>query len=99
MEAKWEAKMAGQAAVGSDSHQSLDFDRIAYLLNPEDLVGKVVTVVGLGSGGAPACQHLSMSGVTKWNLYDPDKLDDTNLIKHPGMRKDLGRRGRPSHAR
>lgn len=74
-----------------DEGQNLDFDRIAYLLNPEELASKVVTVVGLGSGGAPVCDHLAMNGVRHWNLYDPDFLDGVNLVKHPRMRRDLGR--------
>ena len=56
----------------SDHGAELDFDRIAYLLNPDVLWDKVVTIVGLGSGGAPVCDHLSMNGVRRWNLYDPD---------------------------
>lgn len=69
----------------------LDFNRIEHLLNPEQLGGKRVTVVGLGSGGAPACDHLTMSGVRIWDLYDPDSLDPVNLVKHPRQRRDLGR--------
>ena len=75
----------------SDQGAELDFDRIAYLLNPDVLWDKVVTIVGLGSGGAPVCDHLSMNGVRRWNLYDPDVLDGPNLVKHPRMRRDLGR--------
>jgi molybdopterin/thiamine biosynthesis adenylyltransferase len=32
-----------------------------------------------------------MNGVRHWDLFDPDKLDDPNLIKHPRRRADLGR--------
>ncbi len=70
---------------------SLDFDRIGYLFDPGLFLNKRVTVVGLGSGGAPACDHLTMSGVRCWELYDPDTLDAINLIKHPRMRRDVGR--------
>lgn len=68
----------------------LNFDRVAHLLNYTQLSRKVVTIVGLGSGGAPVCDHLTMSGVTRWNLFDPDILDDVNLVKHPRQRIDLG---------
>ncbi|MBN2230001.1 MAG: ThiF family adenylyltransferase [Candidatus Thorarchaeota archaeon] len=69
----------------------MDFDRIQYILAPEELEKKRVVVIGLGSGGAPVVQHLAMSGVRKWSLFDPDLLDEVNLVKHPGMRKDLGK--------
>lgn len=37
------------------------------------------------------CDHLSMNGVRRWILFDPDTLDDLNLVKHPRRRADLGR--------
>lgn len=74
-----------------DEILSLDYNRIRYLLNPEQFKNTRITVVGLGSGGAPACDHLSMNGIRLWELYDPDTLDAVNLIKHPRMRRDLGR--------
>jgi len=70
---------------------TLDFTRIQYLLNPCELENVLITVVGLGSGGAPVCDHLAMNGVRNWHLYDPDVLEDVNLVKHPRMRSDLGR--------
>jgi ThiF family len=69
----------------------LDFERIAHLLEPEHLAGKLVVQVGLGSGGAPVCDHLTMNGVRCWELFDPDVLEPVNLVKHPRERKDLGR--------
>ena len=69
----------------------MNFDRIRYILTPEELENKTVVVVGLGSGGAPVAQHLAMNGVKNWALFDPDALDETNLVKHPGMRIDLYR--------
>jgi len=32
-----------------------------------------------------------MNGVREWILYDPDTLQDVNLVKHPRSRRDLGR--------
>lgn len=75
----------------SDASVQLDFERIKYLLNPEQFIGTRVTIVGLGSGGAPVCDHLVMNGVPALELYDPDVLDPINLVKHPRMRKDIGR--------
>jgi molybdopterin/thiamine biosynthesis adenylyltransferase len=70
---------------------SLDFERIAHLLEPEHLADKLAVQVGLGSGGAPVCDHLTMNGVRRWELFDPDVLEPVNLVKHPRERKDLGR--------
>jgi len=70
---------------------SLNFSRIEHLLSPSALKGKVVLQIGIGSGGAPVCDQLTMNGVSNWILYDPDTLDDVNLVKHPRARKDLGR--------
>jgi molybdopterin/thiamine biosynthesis adenylyltransferase len=70
---------------------SLNFSRIEHLLSPASLEGKMVLQIGLGSGGAPVCDHLTMNGVRNWILYDPDTLQDVNLVKHPRGRRDLGR--------
>jgi len=32
-----------------------------------------------------------MNGVGRWHLFDPDTLDDVNLVKHPRRRADLGK--------
>ena len=61
----------------------LRFDRIEHLLSPEDLRTKCVVQVGLGSGGAPVNDHLTMNGVRRWVLFDPDRYDEINLVKHP----------------
>lgn len=70
---------------------SLDFARISHLIEPEHLADKLVVQVGLGSGGAPVSDHLTMNGVRRWELFDPDLLEPINLVKHPRQRKDLGR--------
>ena len=69
--------------------QSLDFSRIRHLLNPDLLAETRVVQVGLGSGGAPVNQHLTMSGIRRWILFDPDIYDEENLVKHPALRSQL----------
>lgn len=78
------------ARIGAES-LALDFSRIEHLLSPEALGKKIVLQVGLGSGGAPVCDHLTMNGVRNWILYDLDTLQSVNLVKHPRLRTDLGR--------
>lgn len=68
----------------------LRFDRIEHLLSPDDLRDKCVVQVGVGSGGAPVNEHLTMNGVRRWVLFDPDRYEDVNLVKHPHLRADLG---------
>lgn len=81
----------GATTLMKSENVSLDFDRIRYLLSPEQFKNTRITVVGLGSGGAPICDHLTMNGIRCWELYDPDTLDAVNLVKHPRMRMDLER--------
>lgn len=69
----------------------LRFDRIRHLLSPEELQGKLVVQIGVGSGGAAANDHLTMNGVRRWALFDHDSFDDVNLVKHPRLRAQLGR--------
>ncbi len=69
----------------------LRFDRIEHLISPPDLESKLVVQVGVGSGGAAVSDHLTMNGVRRWILLDPDTYDEVNLVKHPRLRSQLGR--------
>src|SRR5579864_6811905 len=69
----------------------LRFDRVKHLFSPEELRNKLVVQVGLGSGGAAVNDHLTMNGVRRWVLFDPDIFDELNLVKHPRLRAQLGR--------
>lgn len=68
----------------------LRFDRIQHLLSPDELHDKLVVQVGVGSGGAPVNEHLTMNGVRRWTLFDPDVYDEVNLVKHPHERSAIG---------
>ena len=68
----------------------LRFDRIAHLISPDELRDKLVVQVGVGSGGAPANEHLTMNGVRRWALFDPDTYEEVNLVKHPRQRAEIG---------
>ena len=69
----------------------MDIKRIRHLIDVEALKDKKITIVGLGSLGFPVMQSLVMSGVSNFVLIDRDELEDLNLVKHPAMRKDIGR--------
>ena len=59
-------------------------------MSPHELQDKLVVQVGVGSGGATANDHLTMNGVRRWALFDPESYDELNLVKHPRMRSQLG---------
>ena len=77
-------------ALDKVTDEMLRFDRIEHLLAADDLRDKRVVQIGLGSGGAPVNQHLVMNGVRRWMLFDPDRYDEVNLVKHPQLRAELG---------
>ena len=79
---------SGPAPTGSDT---LDTHRIDHLLDGFDVGALEITVVGLGSGGASTVQPLTMSGIRRWHLFDPDVLEPVNLVKHPATREWLGK--------
>jgi molybdopterin/thiamine biosynthesis adenylyltransferase len=68
----------------------LNKDRIEHLVAGTQLSSTHVVQAGLGSGGMPVTQFLTQAGVASWTLFDPDVLDEANLVKHPGRRADLG---------
>lgn len=80
-----------QKATTPDKTTGLDFSRTRHLFEPTVLDDAKVTAIGLGSGGWPVCEHLTNAGVRFWDFYDPDFLEEANLVKHPAQRKDLGR--------
>jgi molybdopterin/thiamine biosynthesis adenylyltransferase len=69
----------------------LDTSRIDYLLDHGAAAAAMVTVVGVGSGGAAVLQNLAMCGIRHWHVFDPDILEPENLVKHPALRRDIGR--------
>jgi len=81
---------AASAEEGRD-FEHLDTTRIDHLINSGEVANQELTVVGLGSGGANVVQQLAMTGIRIWNLFDPDRLEAVNLVKHPARRVDLGR--------
>lgn len=78
------------AAVGGAD--ALDTRRIDHLVDGFDVSNLELTVVGVGSGGATTLQQLAMSGVRRWDLFDPDLLEPVNLVKHPATREWIGKR-------
>jgi hypothetical protein len=74
------------------------FDPGADLLEPLDrgwdraaLADALVTVVGLGSIGAAACEALASYGVRRLALVDPDRLHGHNFARHRVARRQHGR--------
>lgn len=66
--------------------------RTGDLVSEAALAAKRVVLVGLGSVGAALAELLAMAGVGSFTLLDPDHVSPVNLSRHPGDRRDLGRR-------
>ena len=65
--------------------------RFGGLLETDRLADKRVFAVGVGSGGAPGVVHLVQSGVMRFDLMDPDRLEVGNIMRHPLGLSDVGR--------
>lgn len=71
-----------------------EWDRVERYLGHnalEQLAGKSVAIVGLGSGGGFVAQTLAMSGVGHFVLIDDDTLEQTNVVRHVADRRYLGK--------
>jgi molybdopterin/thiamine biosynthesis adenylyltransferase len=71
-----------------------DWDRVDGVIGKEKreaLALKRVAIVGQGSLGSEVARLLSMTGVGKLTLIDPDKLDAANITRHAAGLTDLGR--------
>jgi molybdopterin/thiamine biosynthesis adenylyltransferase len=58
------------------------FERLGEVLDIDALRDKHVIVAGLGSGGSTVALELAKAGVGRFTLIDPDRLEETNLIRH-----------------
>ena len=67
------------------------FSRSRGLLETDALAEKRVAIVGLGSGGSPIAVDLARSGVGRFVLVDPDRLELSNVARHVCGVSDLGR--------
>lgn len=72
---------------------STDFsDRIHGIIDESVLQDRIITVFGLGSGGASVAMYLVRSGVTKLNLVDFDTVSISNLCRSAYDLFDVGRK-------
>ncbi len=69
----------------------LSLPRQDGLVPLEQLRGKRVAIVGLGSGGGVVAVELAAAGVGHLHLVDRDRLRAVNLFRHVCGREDLGR--------
>jgi molybdopterin/thiamine biosynthesis adenylyltransferase len=58
------------------------WDRLEGVVDVERLRRKRVLVVGLGSGGATVALELAKAGVSRFVLFDPDRIEPANVIRH-----------------
>src|SRR5216683_2234180 len=57
----------------------------------EALRARKVALVGVGSGGGEIALHLASAGVGNLTLFDYDRLEPENYIRHVLDRRDVGR--------
>jgi len=62
------------------------------ILESELLQDSVVTIIGLGTGGIQIALELAKSGVSKFHLIDPDRLDVGNTCRHQAGISSVGRK-------
>jgi molybdopterin/thiamine biosynthesis adenylyltransferase len=66
-----------------------------YRRLPQVSVGRLsekkIAIVGTGSGGSDLAIQFASAGVGKLALFDGERLDPANLIRHQVTRRDLGR--------
>ncbi len=74
------------------------FDPDADLLAPLDIgwprqaiAEEKVTVIGLGSIGAAACEAMAAYGLRNFALVDPDRLESHNFARHRSTRRHHGK--------
>lgn len=77
------------------AHLSLLFPPAPYARLPEDttemLGQKRVAVIGIGSGGSEIALNLACAGVGELTLFDDDRLEPVNYVRHVLDRRDLAR--------
>ena len=64
--------------------------RLEGLLDVDSLKSRRVLVAGLGSGGSTVALELAKAGVASFLLVDPDRIEETNLIRHECDARYLG---------
>jgi len=65
--------------------------RLDGLFDTAYLADRVVTVIGLGTGGAVVATELAKNGVGHFRLVDFDRLETHNIARHVCGLKDIGR--------
>jgi hypothetical protein len=58
------------------------WSRVEGIVDIAEQRRKRVLVVGLGSGGATVAVELAKAGVARFTLVDPDRIEETNVIRH-----------------
>ena len=67
------------------------FSRFTGLLETDTLSEKRILIIGLGSGGSAIAIGLAQSGVMKFDLVDPDRLEVGNIARHVAGISHVGR--------
>ena len=83
---KWRIIMPSQTNIMDDI-----FSRIKQIFDVNTLKNKLVTIIGLGTGGSLVAVELAKCSVGWFRLLDFDKLKIHNIIRHACGIRDVGR--------
>lgn len=67
------------------------YSRHRGLLEVDTLAQKRIGIIGLGSFGSIIAVELAKAGVGAFSLFDPDRLELSNIVRHACGVSDLGR--------
>lgn len=78
-------------AINQNPKKSEVFSRIESIFETRKLSGKMVTIIGIGTGGSLCADQLARCAVDKFRLVDFDKLEVHNIARHLCGLSDIGR--------
>lgn len=68
----------------------MDLSKSREFFSPDDLKGRI-HIIGCGSVGSTVAELLARYGITKFTLYDFDKVEAHNLANQMFVEKDIGK--------
>jgi len=74
-----------------DTSRDEIFSRIKEIFDTEVLKEKLVSIIGLGTGGSLAAVELTKCGVRRFYLADFDRLEIHNIVRHACGMRDIGK--------
>ncbi|MCX6704648.1 MAG: ThiF family adenylyltransferase [Candidatus Woesebacteria bacterium] len=77
-----------------EQNRQPDWSRIDQAITKEKrelLATKNVAIIGIGSLGSEVARLLTIAGIGNFTLIDPDRLDESNVLRHWADLRDVGK--------